>query len=176
MNTKSTPVAAERAFVIERELGAPRERVFRAWTEPEQLAAWWGPRAFTTPVCRVDARPGGRFQIVMRSADGMEYPIKGVYWEVLSPARIVMTIDCSEHPVEWHDMVNPGRDRSKPARLEALLTATFVEVEPDRTRLTIRMSFDSAIIRDGMIKTGMNEGWSGSLDRLAELLDGGVRW
>jgi uncharacterized protein YndB with AHSA1/START domain len=169
--TLRMPTAADE-FFISRNFGVPRELVWRAWTEPRRMAQWWGPRGFTNPVCDLDVRPGGAWRIVMRGEDGTDYPIKGVFREVVAPERLVMLMDLSEHPGSWHDMINPARDRSKgrPA-LNLLQTATFEE-QADGTLLTIRTRFESVALRDAMVKIGMNEGWSLSLDRLAEHLGG----
>jgi len=144
--------------------------VFKAWTKPEHMMRWWGPHSFTNPVCEMDVRPGGAHRIVMRSPEGVEYPLKGVYREVVEPERLVMTIDCSEHPAEWHDLVNPSREEGEgnPAG-EMLSTVTFEDLD-GKTKLTVRTRFDSVAIRDAMLKMGMTEGWSQSLDRLAEEL------
>lgn len=163
----------DREFVIGRTIKAPRDRVFEAWTDAALLARWWGPKDFGNPVCEIDPRPGGAWRVVMRSPEGADYPVKGVYREVTRPSRLVMTDDCSEHPEEWHDQVNPSRTKGaeKPA-LESLSTVTF-EDEGGGTRLTIRTVFETAAIRDTMIKMGMEEGWSQSLDRLEEVLTRG---
>ncbi|HMD55276.1 MAG TPA: SRPBCC domain-containing protein, partial [Phycisphaerae bacterium] len=110
---KSAP-SDDRDFVITRVLSAPRELVFKAWTDPRHMAQWWGPHHFTNSVCEMDVRPGGAYRIVMRSPDGIEYPINGVFREIAAPERLVMTMDCSEHPDAWHDLVNPqrGADRN----------------------------------------------------------------
>jgi acetyl esterase/lipase len=76
--------AFEREVVITRIFDAPRELVFKAWTEPERLMRWWGPRGFTNPVCETDVRPGGAWRIVMRAPNGAEYPGGGVYLEQLA--------------------------------------------------------------------------------------------
>lgn len=166
----SQPASDERDFVISRAFDAPRSLVFKAWTDPERMAQWWGPRGFTNPVCEMDVRPGGAYRIVMRSPEGVEYPIKGVYREVVAPARLVMTLDCSEHPDEWHDLVNPNRRKGEhnPAG-EMLSTVAFEELDGE-TKLTIRTRFESVAIRDAMLKMGMTEGWTESLERLAEHL------
>ncbi len=134
------------------------------------MAQWWGPHHFTNPVCQLDVRPGGAWRIVMRGPDGVEHPAKGVYREIVAPERIVMTIDHSDLPEAWHDMVNPDRPRGqgKP-RLDNLATVTFEE-QNGRTTLTIRTQFESAAIRDAFLRIGMNEGWSQSLERLATVL------
>jgi len=157
---------AEREFVITRIINAPRALVFEAWTDPKYMAEWWGPHTFTNPVCEMDVWPGGAYRIVMRGPDGVEYPVKGVYREVVEPEWLVMTQDCSEHPAEWHDLVNPNRrkEEDNPAG-EMLSTVTFEEHD-GKTKLAIRTRFDSAAIRDAMLKMGMTEGWSQSLERL----------
>jgi uncharacterized protein YndB with AHSA1/START domain len=156
----------EREFVMTRIINAPRALVFKAWTDPEHMAKWWGPHHFTNPVCELDVRPGGAYRIVMRGPDGALHPAKGVYREVVEPERLVMTIDHSELSDEWHDLVNPNRDKAagKPA-LEALTTVTF-EAAAGKTKLTIRLRFDSTAVRDALLKLGMTQGWSQSLERL----------
>ena len=171
-NNRAAP-AADRDFVITRTFDAPRPLVFQAWTDPQRMARWWGPRGFTNPVCKLDVQPGGAYRIVMRGADGTDYPINGVYREVVEPHRLVMTVDCSEHPAAWHDLVNPNRDKTQPPALESVQTVTF-DAHGGQTKLTIRSSFESTATRDGLLKIGMNEGWSQSLDRLAEELQTAV--
>jgi len=170
MATGGSAESTDGDFVIKRVFDAPREQVWKAWTEPKRIAKWWGPRKFTNPVCEMDVRVGGAFRIVMRGQDGVDYPAKGFYREVVKPVRLVMAMDHSELPDEWHDMVNPRRDKmaGKPA-LEALTQVTLEE-QDGKTKLTIRVRLDSARVRDALLKIGMNEGWSQSLDRLDELL------
>jgi uncharacterized protein YndB with AHSA1/START domain len=81
-----------------------------------------------------------------------------------------MTLDCAEHPEAWHDMVKPGRgpDERNPAG-ELVQTVTFEDLGGS-TRVSIRTRFETVAIRDAMVKMGMNEGWSQSLERLAALL------
>ena len=80
-----------REFVSTRNFSAPRELVFAAWTQPKQLAHWWGPHSMTNPVCEVDLRPGGRYRIVMRSPEEFDYPLDGEYREIVKPQRLVFT-------------------------------------------------------------------------------------
>ena len=170
MAARNEPGPSDREFVISRVFDAPRTLVFQAWIEPKHMARWWGPRVFTNPVCDMDVRPGGYFFIVMRGPDGSEFPFKGVFREVQPPERLVYTADHSELPVEWHDLVNPNRDKSAgPPKLETVTTVTFEE-QDGKTKLTVRTLFDSAAVRDAMLKIQMAEGWSQSLDKLAELL------
>ena len=162
--------SSEREFVLTRVFDAPRELVFKAWTQPEHMARWWGPKTFTNPVCELDARPGGKFRIVMRAPDGADFPFYGVYREVVPPERLVYTDDCSYMPDEWHDMVNPNRDRKagKPA-YESVTTVTF-EDQGGKTKLTLRMVFESVAVRDAMLKMQMAEGWAESFEKLREYL------
>ncbi len=170
--TENTAIqkATERDFVISRLLDAAPEVVFEAWTNPKSMADWWGPRDFTNPVCRMDARPGGTYRSVMRSPEGAECPLKGVFREVVRPERLVMTMDHSELGEDWQDLINPNRakDDHNPAG-EVVSTVTFEEIGA-RTKLTVRIRFDSPEIRNAFVKLGMNEGWSQSLDCLAALL------
>ncbi len=165
----------ERDFVIRREFDAPRERLWRAWTDAEHLRRWWGPSAFTNTVCEADPRVGGRWRITMSGAfPGPEishYPVEGEYLELVEPERIVATIDCAGHPSWWHDRVKPGRrpDESNPAGT-MVQTIVFEPLTPGRTRLTIRERMVSAEILASMRALGMEQGWSESLERLeAEL-------
>lgn len=122
------------------------------------------------PVCEVDLRPGGAYRIVMRSPDGVDYPIKRIYREIKAPERLVMTVDCSEHPAEWHDLAKPNRQQGEdnPAG-EMPWTVTFENLE-GKTRLTIRTRFESAAIRDAMLRMGMTEGWTQSLEGLEAIV------
>jgi uncharacterized protein YndB with AHSA1/START domain len=166
----SADVGSEREFVITRTFDAPRALVFKAWTDPKHMAQWWGPDGFTNPVCELDVRPGGAWRIVMRAPNGEEHPAKGVYREIVPPERLVFTIDHSELSDQWHDHVNPGRDKSKgkPA-LEGISTVTFDE-QNGKTILTIRTRFESVQILEAFAKMGMAQGWSQSLERLAQEL------
>ncbi len=164
------PESADRDFVISREFDAPRAVVFKAWTDPRMMAKWWGPHHFTNSVCELDARPGGNWRIVMRAPDGAEHPAKGTYIEVVEPERIVWTINHSELPDEWHDMVNPDRNKTGPKpSLEGLVTVTFDDI-CNRTKLTVRIRFESATIRDALLKIGMSDGWSQTLERLGTIV------
>ena len=168
---KTAEPATTGDFVISREFDAPGELVWRAWTDPAHLARWWGPRIMSTPVCELDVRPGGAYRIVMRGPDGTDYPIRGVFLEITPPTRLVMTMDCTEHPTSWHQLVKPS---SQPGENPAgiLHTTVAFEVIGHKTVLTIQTRFASPAIAAAMVNMGMNDGWSQSLDRLQELLAG----
>jgi uncharacterized protein YndB with AHSA1/START domain len=87
---------------IERWFDAPRELVFKAWTDPEHLAKWWGPEGVTIPVYEVDARVGGKFRTCMAGPDGSENWVQGVYREVEPPRRLVFTWAWEEDGVPGH--------------------------------------------------------------------------
>src|SRR5471030_3335358 len=91
MATKVTEDFTGREFVITREFDAPRELVFKAWTDPKHLAQWWGPRGFTNPVCEWDVRPGGKIYDVMRAPNGVDYPMGGEFCEIVPPERLVFS-------------------------------------------------------------------------------------
>lgn len=132
---------------------APRELVFRAYTDPELVPRWWGPRNLTTTVDKMDVRPGGEWRFVHHAPDGSEYGFRGEYREVVPPERLVNTFEFEGMP--GHVIVD---------------TATFEDVE-GKTKLTVVALFDSIEDRDGMLATGMEEGGKETWDRLAELLE-----
>jgi uncharacterized protein YndB with AHSA1/START domain len=159
-----------RDFVISRLLSAPRELVFEAWINPRHMARWWGPRITTTPVCEMDVRIGGKYRVTMRMPDGTDYPIIGEYREVVRPAKLVFTMDCSEHPAAWHDMVQPNRATDDVNPVGIMLATISFEERDNKTMLTVRIRMANATIRDAMMNMGMHGGWSLSLDKLEELI------
>ena len=141
----------ERELVITRVFDAPRALVFKAWIEPERLVRWWGPRGFTMPSCKMEVRPGGAYRFQMRSPEGTDHWLQGVYREVVEPERLACT---------WAWLDADG----KPAH-ETLLTVTFDE-EGDKTKLTLHQAvFESVTARDAH-----QSGWASALECLAEYL------
>jgi uncharacterized protein YndB with AHSA1/START domain len=143
-------------LVLTRTLDAPRELVFKAWTDPKHVARWWGPKYFTNPVCELDVRPGGAIRIDMAGPDGTVYPMKGVFHEVVEPERLIMTSSALEE-----EAGNP--------LLVCLTTVTFAEHE-GKTKLTLHVVVTKAAPGAEGALAGMEEGWNQSLDRLAEEL------
>ena len=133
----------DREIVTSRLISAPREVVFKAWTDPHQLVHWWGPKGFTNTFHRFDPRPGGFWHFVMHGPDGGNYENESVFVEILKPERIVI-----KH------LSPPHFD----------LTATFAD-QAGRTKLTWRMLFETTAEREKVKKlaTGANEQ---NLDRL----------
>lgn len=145
---ESQGVAADRVLEIRRVLAAPRQLVFKAWTEPDRLVRWWGPHGFSVPACRLDVRVGGSFRIHMRSAEGNDHWVEGTYREIVPPERLVSTWT-------WTDADgNPKH--------ETLLTVTLAE-HGDGTLLTLHQAvFESVESRDSH-----RGGWTEALERLA---------
>lgn len=106
MNEKpsSNPESAEdRAIVSSRVIDAPRERVFRAFSDPDNLARWWGPKGFTNTFEEFDLRPGGAWRFVMHGPDGTDYPMEHVFLEVAAPERVLfkhLSKHASDHQFE----------------------------------------------------------------------------
>ena len=149
----ATTSTAERELVITRVFDSPRDAVFRAWTEPERLRRWWGPKGFTNPVCEVDVRPGGAIRIHMRAPDGVIYPMTGVFQEIIAPERLVFT--------------SSALDKNGNALFEVLTTVTFSE-HGGKTKLTLHARVTKATAEAAPHLAGMEQGWSQSLDRLAQ--------
>src|SRR6185295_19580223 len=103
----------ERVLVIERVFDAPRALVFKAWTEPERMVRWFGPLGFTTTVLKADFQPGGGYRFHMRSPEGTDHWLQGVYREIVEPERLVCTW-------AWEDA--EGKTGH-----ETLVTVTFAE-------------------------------------------------
>ena len=143
---------SDREVVATRVFDAPRELVWKAYTEPEHLQQWMlGPAGWTMPVCEMDLRPGGAYRFVWRKEDGTEMTITGTVREVEAPERMVST-------EEW------GGDWP-----EALNTIDFAE-DDGRTTLTTTTIYPSKEARDAALGTGMTDGMSASYDNLEALL------
>ena len=153
--TAKAALANEATVTITRVFDAPRALVWAAWTDPKQMAQWWGPRHFTNPACELDVRVGGKIRIDMCGPDGTIYPMTGTFRDVFVPARLVFMAE--------------ARDHAGKALLESLTTVTFVE-EGGKTKLTVHAhAVGLAPIAPQML-AGMEAGWAQSIDKLDELL------
>jgi uncharacterized protein YndB with AHSA1/START domain len=141
----------EKAFTITRIFDAPRAAIWRAWTDPDEAAAWWHPRGLETPrdSVELDVRPGGRYRYTMVAADGSTYPTAGTYREVVEPSRLVFT---------W---VDPG----DPEELAPVITVTLEDLG-ERTRMVFHL--DGAGGQPG--DENVYDGWDSAFDVLAERL------
>jgi uncharacterized protein YndB with AHSA1/START domain len=150
-------------LVIVRTFNAPREAVWQAWTEPERVMRWWGPKGFTAPVCNIDFRVGGKYLSCMRSPEGQEFWSTGQYLEIVAPSLLVCTdsfadADGNVVPATHYNM---GEDFP----LELQIRVTF-EGDDGITLMTLR--------HFGMPPGEMSDlcrtGWSESFDKLAASL------
>src|SRR5258706_12536384 len=126
MMTNKSPgtTPAERELTITRIFDAPRELVFKVWTDPKHLAQWWGPQYFTNPVCEIDLRPGGALYIQMTDPDGVAYPVKGTFREVVPPERLVFTTGSFEDEAGLHPFARRDNGQFQGEHGETKLTAT----------------------------------------------------
>jgi len=147
-----------RELVITRTLEAPRALVFRAWTDPAHLVRWWGPEGFAVPECKIDVREGGAWRTCMRSPDGNDYKVRGVYREIVRPERLVFTW-------AWED---EGGETGR----ETLVTVTFAERDGKTLLRVVHKVFESKKARDAH-----QQGWASTLTCLAAYLaeGGGAR-
>ena len=146
---------SDREIAMTRAFDAPRELVFEAWTNPEHVRQWWGPRSATIVTCEADVRPGGVWRYVTRSESGEEIPFTGVYQEVTPPERIVHTEIIDIEPFNQGD--------------PAVTTVTFTE-EEGRTLTTSVTLYPSRDIRDAVLKSGAETGAAEIYDRFDEHL------
>lgn len=146
----------ERELVLTRLIDAPREKVFKAWTDPELLKQWFAPLPWTTPHAELDVRTGGANPIVMRSPEGNEFPNRGVYLEVIENERLVFT-----------DAYTKAWEPSEKPFFTAVLT---FEDEGGKTRYTARALHWTVADRETHEKMGFHEGWGQCADQLTALV------
>lgn len=148
-------------LLIIREFKAPRSLVWRAFTDPELMKRWWGPKDFTAPVCKIDLHVGGKYLSCMRSPDGKDYWSTGTYREIDPQKRIVCTDSFADVTGKIVPASYYGMDPKTP--LEMLLTVTLADIGGGKTRLTLRHAgFPSDTDCENA-----QAGWEQSLDKLA---------
>src|SRR3982750_1024317 len=153
--SEATP-SSDRELVLARMIDAPREKLFRAWTDPELLKQWFAPLPYTTPHAEMDVRPGGSSLIVMRGPDGNEFPNRGVYLEVVENERLVST---DAYTKAWEPSEKPFMT----------LILTF-EDEGGKTRYTARVRHWTVEDLETHEKMGFHEGWGRCTDQLAAVV------
>jgi uncharacterized protein YndB with AHSA1/START domain len=146
---------SHRDLVLTKLIDAPREAVYRCWTEPDLLTQWFAPRPWSTPRAEMDVRPGGSSLIVMRGPDGDEFPNAGVFLEVVPNEKLVMT---DAYASAWEPSENPFMT----------VIVTF-EDEGGKTRYTARALHWTVADRERHEKMGFHEGWSQCADQLEEV-------
>src|SRR5579872_7331565 len=149
--TLKVTTPTDREIVLTRVFDAPRRLVFDAFSKPELLKRWFGPRGWSLVVCEVDFKVGGGFRFVLRGPDGKEMGMRGVYREIVPPEHSV-------HMESFDDY--PG---------ESQVTSIFTQ-EGGKTTLTVTVEYESAYVRDMAVQSGMEHGAAETYDRLAEML------
>ena len=142
MTANKTTITAEpgkQEILITREFDAPRELVFKAFTDPKLYVQWLGPRRLTMRLEKFEPKTGGAYRYIHRDQDGNEYAFHGVYHEVLAPERIIDTFEFEGLPEKGH---------------VALETARFEQLPGQRTKLSSQSVFQSVADRDGMLQAG----------------------
>lgn len=151
VRNNADPQPTDRELIITRVFDAPRSLIFKVWTEPKHLVHWWGPKGFTLPTCTMDFRLGGAYRFCMRSPEGTDHWLQGVYREIMEPERLVFT-------QAWEDA------EGKPKH-ETLVTVIFAD-QGGKTLLTFHQGvFESVTSRDEH-----EGGWSSAFELLTEYL------
>ena len=153
-----------RELTIERTFDAPRELVWRAWTDPKLIAKWWGPMGVTNPTCEWDPRPNGKLYIVMEAGKelgpmaGAKWPMNGVFKEVTPQSRLVFSSN--------------ALDERQEALLENMITVSF-EDAGGQTKMKIHIAVTKAVAgKTKAMLEGMAAGWNQQTDKLVELVNG----
>jgi uncharacterized protein YndB with AHSA1/START domain len=149
--TLKVTTPSDREIVLTRVFDAPRRLVYQAFTTPELLKRWLGPRGWSLVACDMDLRAGGAYRFVGRGTEGRDLGWGGIYREIVPPERIVHTESFDGYPGE------------------SLVTAVWAE-HAGKTTLTLTILYESKEIRDAVVKSGLEHGAAESYDRLAELL------
>jgi uncharacterized protein YndB with AHSA1/START domain len=146
---------ADRELMLTRLIDAPRETLFRCWTEPALIKQWFAPLPWTTPHAEMDVRPGGATLVVMRGPDGNEFPNPGVILEVVKNEKLVFT---DAYTSAWEPSAKPF--------MTAIIT--FAD-EAGKTRYTARVLHWTAADRKAHEDMGFHQGWGLCTDQLAAL-------
>jgi len=147
---KNNNDTANRELVISRVFNAPKELVWKVWTEPEHIRQWWGPNGFTNTIFQMDVKPGGVWDLIMHGPDGTDYKNKSVYKEVVKYEKLV------------YDHVSGPKFQ---------FTVTFKE-QGKKTLISIQMLFETAEMRDQTVKTfKADEGLRQNMEKLEVYLE-----
>ena len=162
--TKSTVNEIER-MVVTRVFDAPRELVWKAWTDPKYVMQWWGPKGCTAPVCRMDFRVGGKFLICMRTPDGQEGWNGGEYHEIVPYEKIVSSMYFADSEGNKIDPAQMGIEH------EAIEGAYDVVLFEDLGNGQTKLTFIGNDTMQDAIKSGQLEGWNETLDKVAAVVE-----
>ncbi|MBI5290046.1 MAG: SRPBCC domain-containing protein [Chloroflexi bacterium] len=152
---------AERLLIVERVFDAPRDLVWKAWTDPEQMEKWWGPRGWATMNKEMDVRPGGVWHYCMTGPEGVESWGKAIYREVVPPERLV-----------YLDVFSDAEGRTNEARPTMVITMEFTDLG-GKTKLTSTGELPTAEDLEAIVAMGVVPGLTETLDRLEEFLAAG---
>jgi uncharacterized protein YndB with AHSA1/START domain len=143
----------EKQIVMERVFDASRELVWKAFTDPDSLTQWWGPKKYTTRIDKIDVKPGGGWRFIQANSEGGEYAFNGEFREVEPPEKLSFTF-------EFEGV--PGH---------IVLQTLILDEQQGKTKVTSIAAYDSLEDLDGMVNSGMESGARESWDRLAELIE-----
>lgn len=166
----------DKEFVITRIFNAPKELVFKVWTEPEHIKNWWPLQPFTASRVEIDLRVGGEYLYAMRSEEGQELPYfyQGKFIEIVPNEKIIYSIDAFKHADIWKarigHRVGPEVDFST---LQSFVTILFEDAGDQTTRLTFTQRLINNDVRDAIVESGAVEGWASIMQAFAEELTKG---
>ena len=156
-------------MVVTRVFDAPRELVWKAWTDPKYVMQWWGPKGFTAPFCEIDFRVGGKFLLSMRTPDGWEGWNGGEYYEIVPYEKIVSSMYFSDSKGNKIEPEQLGIE------LEAIDDAHNVILFEDIGNGQTKLTFIGNETMQNAIESGQLEGWAEQLDKLAAVVAGLVQ-
>ncbi len=163
----------QKKIIIERIFDAPREKVWKTWTTPELVKEWWGPEGFSAPSVKIDFRVGGKYIYAMHGPEGSPWDrdlySAGVFKEIVPMERLVITDYFSDDEGNKTSPTEQGLSSDMPA--EMTVVVRFEDVNGSKTKLSIIYTADSEEMYQAMIKSGMQEGWSTSLDKFARVVE-----
>ncbi|ULG91247.1 SRPBCC domain-containing protein [Leptospira interrogans] len=160
---KNTTNQIKDELLITRIFNAPRETIFDAWTIPEQLMRWWGPKGFTCPICKIDFKVGGKYLFCMRSPEEQEFWSTGVYKEIVRPEKIVQTDNFADKDGNVVPASAYGIQGNWP---ESILITLVFEDHQGKTKLILHHTGIPA----GEIRDMTNASWNECLDKLESIL------
>ena len=153
-------------MVVTRVFDAPRELVWKAWTDPKYVMQWWGPKGFSAPVCKMDFRVGGKFLYCMRTPDGQEFWNGGEYHEIVPHEKIVSSMYFSDSEGNKVEAAQLGIEH------EAIEGARDVILFEDLGNGQTKVTFIGNETMENAIKTGQLEGMNQILDKAAAVIAG----
>jgi uncharacterized protein YndB with AHSA1/START domain len=153
-------------MTITRVFDAPRELVWKAWTDPKYVMQWWGPKGFSCPTCKIDFRVGGKFLISMKSPDGQEFYNGGEYHEIIPHEKIVSSMYFADADGNKVDAAELGMEH------EAIEDANDVTLFEDLGNGQTKLTFIGNETMESATESGQVEGWKEILEKVAEVVAG----